>query len=587
MKRSILVLLSCSIALLAGCSDLIAKSAPVESHPSSLALVNPITDCQALTQVDLTAIGGKGSQIQSAKQVVNQQGATVCEVHGMLAPTIGFTVQMPTQNWGQRFMQLGCGGLCGRIDLRVGAAEQCPMVQNSSMVLAASDMGHQGPSSDFGDIAQKRIDFAYRSVHVTALATKTLIKAYYGQAEKFAYFNGCSDGGREALMEAQRYPTDFNGIIAGAPAMNFSVQNSMHHGWLALANSDKNGQPILRAAQMPILHQAVLDQCDALDGQTDGLLRDPRQCHFNPQVLLCKAGQSQGCLSQAQIDAAKKIYAGPHDAKTGEALALGAPLPGSELAWIGVFVPQDGSNQIFSTMIAEGALQKVLFTHNPDHFTLSDLHFDSATFDQLRPLYGLYSAVDPNLRAFKQHGGKLILWHGWSDQHISPINSIAYFEAVKAEMGEAQMEQFMNFYLIPGMYHCFGGDGPSSFDLLTPLMSWVEQGQKPNAIVANQMNNIQADGAGAPQKSQSKKMPIKPQNVSIVRSRPVYPFPYVAQYNGNGDENQASNYHAVKGEEGTANYSWAGQEYYQPGKQLTCQAVNNQLQCQPRKETGL
>ncbi|MBF8999866.1 MULTISPECIES: tannase/feruloyl esterase family alpha/beta hydrolase [Vibrio] len=589
MKIKILLSAAIALMVLVGCSHQHKATQNHATTTDTLTEVSPVADCASLSQVDLVALGGKGSQVLSAKETKDQQGHVVCQVKGTLAPTISFTVQLPKQGWSQRYMQLGCGGLCGRVDLRVGAADQCPLVLGSNMVLAATDMGHDGPSSDFGDNAQKRIDFAYRSVHITSLAAKTLIRHYYGQNARYSYFNGCSDGGREALMEAQRFPKDFNGIIAGAPAMNFSVQNSMHHGWLATVNTGKDGQPLITADDVPLIHQAVLDQCDALDGLKDGLLSDPRQCHFNPQVLSCKKGQTEQCLTQDQITALKRIYAGPHDPKTGIALTLGAPLPGSELAWPGVFVPRKNSSQIFSTMIAESALQKVLFEHNPQHFSLSDLKFNLATFDKLRPLYGMYSAVDPDLKAFKAYGGKLILWHGWSDQHISPINSIAYYEAVKNYMGAKEQSEFMNFYLIPGMHHCFGGDGPSSFDLLTPLTKWVEQGQKPDGILTTQTSKPKWDGAGAPEKlakkkAQRKGKPGHAKQGKVLRTRPVYPFPYVAVYNGSGDVNQAVNFHKAMGTEGPATYSWAGAEYYDTNKQLNCQPVNNQLQCTTRKE---
>lgn len=585
MTKRVWFIVCLALIGLSGCmKDTPTKQEKVSLPTHSLGVVKPVTSCQQLQSVDLSSIGGMGSQITQTQLIRNHQGHTVCEVSGQLAPTIGFKVQLPTQNWTQRYMQLGCGGLCGRVNLMVGAAEQCPTINNSEFVLASTDMGHQGNSSDFGYDPQKRIDFAYRSVHITSIAAKAIIQAYYGQAAKYAYFNGCSDGGREALMEAQRFPDDFDGIIAGAPAMNFSVQNSMHHGWLARSNQDDQGHAILHANDMPILHQAVLEQCDALDGLKDGLINDPRACHFDPSTTLCKPGQTTACLTAQQVDAANKIYQGPHDEKTGIALALGAPMPGSELAWPGVFVPQAGGDDIFSVQIAESALQTLVFEHNPRHFELSQLKFDIATFDKLRPLYGLYSAVDPDLSAFKHHGGKLILWHGWSDPHISPINSIAYYQAVQNTMGKASQDSFMKFYLIPGMYHCFGGDGPSAFDLVTPMLNWVEQGSAPNQVLSQQYNHSQLNGAGAPVEKKDR-MPSSTrenENLQVVRSRPLYPYPQTAIYKGEGDPNLASSF-TSKLDTQVTDTTWAGSNFYQPNQQLNCQAEKQQLKCVQRQ----
>jgi hypothetical protein len=556
------------------------QTGPKPTADGTLDVTLPITSCSALLDLDLTSIGGAGSKITDAHSVKAENGSQ-CQIEGNLSPTIGFKVMLPEQTWTQRYMQLGCGGLCGSINLSVGAADTCVAVNNNNFVLATTDMGHQGPSSEFGRDAQKRIDFAYRSVHITSLAAKAIIAKFYGQAAVYSYFNGCSDGGREALMEAQRYPDDFEGIIAGAPAMNFSVQNSMHHGWLATSNEDAQGKAILHTEDMPVLHQAVLDQCDANDGVKDGLITDPRSCKFDPEVVLCKANHTVGCLSANKVNAARKIYTGPHDPMSGMALALGAPMPGSELSWPGVFVPAPGKESIFSTMIVEGAVGTMVYQHNPDQFSLADLKFTQASFDKLKPLYGMYSAVDPDLTQFNNNGNKLILWHGWSDPHISPINSVAYYEAVEKHFGKVLTDQFMKFYLIPGMYHCSGGEGPNSLDLLTPMMEWVEQGKAPDQIITSQYaQGDKLNRAGAPEPDKEAKPAATPL-VSLDRTRPIYPYPLVASYNGSGSVNDAANFHSIKGNVGPARYLWAGEDFYQANKQLQCAVINTQLKCEP------
>jgi len=444
--------------------------------------------CADLQATDLTDIGGAGSRI-TASTSATQNGTSVCAVEGTLAPSIGFKVLLPTQTWTQRYLQVGCGGLCGRIGLESGAADGCAPLNAGEFVTASTDMGHQGQSADFGLDAQKRADFAHRGVHLTALAAKKLIKLYYGQDAAYAYFNGCSDGGREALIEAQRYPEDFNGIIAGAPALNFLVQNTLYHGWQARSNTDPDGKAILVAAHMPLLHKAVLAQCDGLDGQVDGLIADPRACHFDPAVLQCPADAKAGdttCLSTQEVMAARRLYDGPRDPATGKRLTISGPQPGSELAWVGVFIPRTKDGSAMSAMVSQQVLGSLAFEDPAWTGTqLKDLRFDANTFKQLQARHALFDATNPDLTPFAAAGHKLILWHGWSDPHISPLNTIAYHEAVQAQMGAQRTHTFERLYLLPGVYHCGDGEGPSAIDLLTSMMNWVERGVAPGAIQAN------------------------------------------------------------------------------------------------------
>jgi len=524
-------------------------------------------DCSSLAGVDLTDIGGTGSRIASSKRTT-QSGGEFCEVEGRLAPSIGFKVVLPVAGWTQRYLQVGCGGLCGRIGMEVGAADGCVPLNQGGFVVAATDMGHQGMAPEFGRDPQQRVDFAYRSVHLTALASKKLIKAYYGQQEAFSYFTGCSDGGREALMEAQRYPQDFNGIIAGAPAMLFQFQNSLHHGWLAASNTGDDGKPVLTASRLPILHKAVLAACDGLDGQVDGLITDPRVCHFNPETVQCPAGATDksSCLSAREVAVAARIYAGATDAQTGEYLTVGSAQYGSELGWAGVFVPRTDKEPIFSTLIALGALKNLIFAQDPpDSYALSDLQFSKKTVDLLKARHPLFDATNPDLSAFRNAGGKLILWHGWSDEHISPLTTIAYHEAVQQQMGKTVVDSFERLYLLPGVQHCGRGEGPSAIDLLTPMLNWVERGQAPDSVVAraaterNDFGQPMAEGPGKPAGALAASLP-KPSS----RSRPVFPYPAVAKYSGSGNPDEASSY--VRGEPlaGKTARAWVGEEFFRP-----------------------
>ena len=522
--------------------------------------------CAELTGTDLTGIGGAGSKIVSATEV-DRNGGRVCEVEGLLAPTIGFKVALPVDGWTQRYLQIGCGGLCGSINLEVGAADGCIPLGANGFVLAATDMGHQGPAPDFGRDHQKRIDFAYRGVHLTALAAKELIKTYYGQSEKYAYFNGCSDGGREALMEAQRYPQDFNGIIAGAPAMMFQFQNSLHHGWLAASNTGDDGKPIITAPRLPLLHKAVIEACDGLDGQIDGLISDPRLCHFDPKRIECAAGSSDttSCLTPKETEVIAKFYEGPRDPQTGEHLTVGEVQYGSELAWAGVFVPESTDKPIFSTIIAMGALQNLIFAEDPSaDFSLKDLRFERATVELLKARHPLFDATNPDLSAYRQNGGKLILWHGWSDEHISPLTTIAYHEALVKTMGAKTAAQFERLYLLPGVYHCGKGEGPSAVDFLTSMMNWVEGGRAPESIVTRtptDNGNDFGQPTSGPKATQAKA--DKPAATAI-KQRPVYPYPAVARLRDVARPELATSYVRGKPLHNRPTPAWIGQAFFEP-----------------------
>ncbi|WPP01659.1 tannase/feruloyl esterase family alpha/beta hydrolase [Pseudomonas sp. HR96] len=577
-------LLGCVWTLLAVTLPTLAAQAPLSAAPAQLASVAPVSQCADLASITLDDMGGAGSRIDSAREI-DHQGTAVCEVRGNLAPTIGFQILLPTHSWTQRYLQIGCGGLCGRVSEQVGAAAGCAPLASGGFVQASTDMGHHGNGAEFGEDPRKRSDFAYRAVHLTAAVAKRVIQAYYGQAQRYAYFSGCSDGGREALMEAQRYPEDFNGVIAGAAALNFQTQNALYHAWLARSNTAADGKAIVTAARLPLLHEAVLKACDAADGQVDRLLSDPRACHFDPAVLQCADGQAgEQCLSQQEVTAVTRFYSGPVDPVSGKRLIISGLLPGSELAWAGVFVPANRDQPVFSSMIALQALQSVVFEHNPAAgFKLADLAFDQATFDRLRPLHALYDATNPDLSRFAAAGGKLIIWHGWADPHISPINSIAYHEAVQRQMGQAATQAFERLYLLPGVHHCAGGEGPSQMDLLTPMLAWVEQGQAPQAIIATQVDAPPPGGRGfgAPlsrpdepgQAAPNRKgpppglgsLPVSPADAANAgRSRPLYPYPYTAVYSGQGDPRKADAYRPAQLQSQGSVPQWLGSDFFSP-----------------------
>lgn len=441
-----------------------------------------------------------------------------CRVAGVLAPTpqsrILFEVWMPLEGWNGKFAGVGNGGWAGRISFPA-LGDQL----RRGYATASTNTGHEAaPGVNAARFAYEQpeqlIDFAYRAHHETAGAAKSLVQAFYGRAPERSYFIGCSSGGYEGLMEAQRFPADYDGIVAGAPANN----------WTRLMAGDLDGVvAVLRdpASHLPpqalgLLHRAVIASCDAADGVTDGVLDDPRQCTFDPARLACASNTpADRCLTPAQVEAARRVYAGLADPRTGARLYPGLAR-GSEPFW-----PHRDPASPFAIPIAH---YKWLVFANPD--------WDWKTFDFRDPgdlaahlaaeskLAPIMNATSPDLRAFRERGGKLLQHHGWNDQLIAPENSIEYHESVRAFFGrDDDVGRFYRLFMAPGMAHCSGGTGPSTFDMQAALERWVEQGVAPDRVVATRSVNGIVD-----------------------RLRPLCPYPQVATYNGRGDTNDEANF---------------------------------------------
>ena len=475
-----------------------------------------------------------------------------CEIAAVSRPTsdsvINFTLWMPAQeNWNGKYLQLGSGGWGGTIE----PSELIEPIAEGYAV-AETDDGHQNqdmissvtPAWALGH-PEKVVDFGYRAVHETAAQSKAALQGYFNKPASRAYFKGCSDGGREALMEAERYPEDFDGIVAGAPANHWT-----HHFagfiWNELALNAKPESRIA-AEQLPAVEKAALAACDELDGVKDGLIEDPRKCHFDPSVLLCHGAAGADCLTQPQIDALKQIYAGPKDPKTGEQIYPGYE-PGGEAepgTWVGWILPlpqfPQGSIQSF---FGNGFFSLVV--HEDANWDWHTMDFDrdvKAADEKDAPILNSYN---PDLRTFRDHGGKLIQYHGWSDAAISPLDSIAFYEKVTAFLTSSpdpraadakDVQGFYRLFMVPGMGHCTGGPGPTSFgnaeagadadhDVLMALDRWVTQGVAPDKLIGSGKL-----GGSAP----------------VEVTRPLCPYPRVARYNGQGDSNVASNFECVRG----------------------------------------
>ncbi|XVU29150.1 tannase/feruloyl esterase family alpha/beta hydrolase [Actinoplanes sp. CA-054009] len=523
---------------------LVAASAFAAADPVAL---RPRISCAEVRDVDLSRATDAPVTITSATVV-----GTNCEVRGTIAPADTIVARLPLNGWTQRYVQTGCGGLCGNANINYGQAAGCEPVINGEVASATTDMGHQGlnDGSWAAGNPQAQIDFAYRGVHVTAQTAKALIKAFYGKAPRYSYFTGCSDGGREALMEAQRYPDDFDGIAAGAPANNMAVQNTFHHAWNVLANKDANGNFILLANKLPLIHTAVLAACDGIDGLRDGLIDDPRLCTFNPSTLVCKSGQDPTtCLSKAEATVVRKLHDGATDSRGNRLEPYISHEWGSELEWT-LFVPAAQGQTPASENFALSYLRYLAQPNNPrPSFQLSDLKLTVESFwKTVMPSSSYMAALDPDLNAFKRSGGKLILWHGWNDQHISPQGTLIYYDAVRRTVNNA--DSFTKLYLFPGMAHCGGGEGPNSFDVLTPVMTWVESGHQPTRIVAT----------------------------NAARTRPVFPYPAVARYDGSGSIDDAANFVAYTPRNPVrTDAKWVGQSLYSSNYQTWPRIRNGKL----------
>ncbi|MDO5612781.1 MAG: tannase/feruloyl esterase family alpha/beta hydrolase [Paracoccus sp. (in: a-proteobacteria)] len=556
--------------------------APVLAAGAELPPVPPAMDCAALAQQDFSTAGAPATITSAAESQVD--GHRMCVVEGVISPRVQFRVQMPVSGWTQRYLQTGCGGLCGRLGIE-SPQRDCPAITNGEFAMASTDMGHDTSGGLWAaSDMQLRVDFGYRAVHVTSVTAKRIIAAYYGQDPRFSYFSGCSDGGREALMAAQRYPGDFDGIAAGAAALNFLVQNSFYHAWNADVVQPLSDDPSLSADDLPVLHQAALDACDTRDGVQDGLISDPFGCDFDPLTL---AGNG---LSDRAAQAAADLYRGPHDGD--QRLVVGALLPGSELNWAGVAVAgpppgglakaqaQDDSaatpamDQIvtsapaggrfaMSPMAASDMIPGMAYTTPFDpNWTLTDFTFTTAQLELMRPMHAIYDATNPDISAFADRGGKLIVWHGLADPHISPANSVAWVQAVRA-LGGDSMDDSLRLFLIPGMGHCSGGQGLTSIDVMSPLMDWVENGTAPDRLIAS------ADDAAA----------------QAGQGRSLFPFPATATLRQGGNADTPADWHpGADMQVAPALWqNWAGADYFRPGFQQDCGFEGLNFVCRPHQ----
>ena len=432
-----------------------------------------------------------------------------CRVTATLAPSsdsdIKIEVWMPAAHWNGKYLGIGNSGWAGTISIQALAG-----ALGRGYAVAATDTGHTSRDGSFAfNHPEKLIDFSYRAVHEMTVQAKALVNAYYGKAPSASYWDGCSTGGRQGLKEAQRYPADYDGIIAGTPT-NYMTHMLAQSLWVAHATL-KDSASYIPEEKYALIHKAVLDACDSLDGVKDGVIDDPTRCHFDTKTIQCGADDAPACLTAAQVEATRKIYGSVKNPRTGVEIFPGLE-PGSELGWAGL---AGGPNPM---SIATDYFKYVVFKNLAWDFRMFDFDKDVALADTMDN--GADNATDPNLKAFFTRGGKLLIYHGWNDPLVAPRNSINYYTSVANALGgAANVNDSMRLFMVPGMGHCVGGDGPSNFDKLTVIEQWVEHKKAPDQIVASHITNGAVD-----------------------RTRPLCPYPLVAVYSGTGSTNDAANF---------------------------------------------
>ena len=457
-----------------------------------------------------------------------------CRVVAVARPTsdsvINFEVWIPpVAQWNHNFLGLGNGGYMGAISY--GALANA---LQRGFATASTDTGHTGEDLKFAaGHPEKIVDWGYRSIHIMTESAKLIIRGYSGLFPQHSYFGGCSTGGEQALSEAQRFPADYDGVLAGDPG-NDRVHLNVGFLWAFAATHDANGKTILPTSKLPLINKAAVAACDGLDGIKDGMISEPQACRFDPGVLLCKSADNDQCLSAAQVEAVKKVYAGPRNPRTGEQIIAGYS-PGSESALGDEY---EGGWKTYITDRNEP--MRLEFWK---YWVFNDAAWDWRTFDYDRDVtradkeLAAVNAGDPNLGAFKARGAKILMYSGWADPVGPPMDAVNYYRRVEEVMGgRKKTESFFRLFMVPGMAHCRGGPGPNSFgglstiaspqnkidpehDVLSSLVQWVENGLAPDHIVATHLTNDTID-----------------------RTRPICPYPKVARWNGAGSSDDAKNF---------------------------------------------
>ncbi len=492
----------------------------------SKAEMEPHKSCQALGNLKTTDL----VQIVAAAIPASDAAPAYCRVTGLLSPEIAFEVSLPAK-WNGRFYMIGNGGFAGDALDNPGRVTQRNEALQLGFAFAQTNTGHDAskePGATFVlSNPQKAIDYAYRAVHLTAKTTQAIARNYYGKPISRAYWNSCSNGGRQGLIEAQRFPGDFDGIVANSPWVD---QTGFTIG--AMWNEKALSAVSLTPAKLTLVADKAMAKCDAIDGLKDGLIDDPRNCNFDParDVPVCSAGAGgSGCLTAEEAVAIAKVYSGP--VSNGRPFFPGY-MPGSEAvvpslfgggtgsAWLNVIVTTQPDRKPADFNLAEGTIRYLApKPPKPDYdYRTFDFDRDIHTLDDWSKLA---DAKNPDLSKFKKRGGKLLMTYGWADTILQPMMGVNYYEQAVAKNG-SDTTQFFRLFMAPGMGHCGGGIGPDRHDSMTAMIDWVERGKAPDSMVARRVVDSR-----------------------VVRTRPLCPYPQVARYSGRGSVDDAANFQCV------------------------------------------
>ncbi|MFC3052529.1 tannase/feruloyl esterase family alpha/beta hydrolase [Kordiimonas pumila] len=444
-----------------------------------------------------------------------------CLIEGYVTPTIRFQFRLPVKdNWNGNYLMSSCDGFCGSIQTERTMA---------GIARNYATMTHDGGHTNMGfdgkwarNNLQGRIDFGHRANHVLAIAAKAIIKAYYGAPPQYSIIAGCSKGGQAGVMAAQRYPQDYDGVIARGPTVNYTKVNLISCMDNAKDALDENDQPIFDISFADFIKKAVMAACDETDGLKDGLISDPRQCHFDPATLLCGKTEGDKCLSAQQVTALKGLYA-PSVDSTGKEL-YGALPYGSEEEWKGWVIPQQAGVKPYHYYAATEYMKYIAYPNAlPLDANWRDFEYETEK-NKLAEMSTVFDADNPDLREFRDRGGKMIVLHGWSDGAIPAYASIKWYEDVIRFMGgREKTAEFARMFLLPGVIHCgMEGPGPNTMDAITMLETWMAGGPAPESLLTSKI-----------------------ENGVTVRTRPVYPYPYGVKYKGKGDINKAENFKRI------------------------------------------
>ena len=521
MRVLILAALLCAAASPAAAQAFANASKATSQY--SVADATPSKSCESLSSFKADGIVAIAARIVAATPETPQH----CRVTGTIAPEVAFEINLPDR-WNRRFYMTGNGGLAGDALDTPNNADRTGALMNG-FVMARTNTGHDARKEPSGSFIlsdpQKAIDYAYRAVHVTAETAKKIATDYYAKPITFSYWNSCSNGGRQGLLEAQRFPDDFDGIVANAPWVD---QTGFTIG--AIWNQKALTDVPVSAAKINLVAEKAMAKCDEIDGLKDGLIDDPRKCSFDParDVPACREGSdTPDCLTSAQAAAIKKVYSGP--VSQGKAFfpgymvgseALTPGQNGANSGWLGPIIPAQPNAKPADFNLAEGVMRYLVLDPPQAEYDTLKVDFDQAA-KTIERWSKLADAKDADLSKFRKSGGKLIMTYGWADTILQPLQGVRYYESVAAKHGKDTAD-FVRLFMVPGMAHCGGGVGPDRNDAVTAVIDWVERGQAPDHLIATKVTN------GQP-----------------VRTRPLCPYPQVARYKGQGSIDDAANFSCV------------------------------------------